>query len=38
VDRGRTGSKHHLITDGGGIPLAASLTAANRNDITELIA
>jgi transposase len=37
VDRGRAGSKHHLITDGGGVPLAASLTAANRNDITELI-
>jgi transposase len=37
VDRGRAGSKHHLITDGGGIPLAASLTAANRNDITEMV-
>ena len=37
VDRGRAGSKHHLITDGNGIPLAASLTAANRNDITEMV-
>jgi transposase len=26
VDRGRTGSKHHLLTDPGGIPLAISLT------------
>jgi transposase len=37
VDRARTGSKHHLITDGGGIPLAVCLSAANRNDISELI-
>lgn len=27
-----------MITDAGGIPLAASVTAANRNDITEMIA
>jgi transposase len=38
VDRGRAGSKHHLITDAGGIPLAVSLTSANRNDITQMIA
>ncbi|MCG8966287.1 IS5 family transposase [Streptomyces sp. CL12-4] len=37
VDRGRTGSKHHLITDGTGIPLAATLTGGNRNDVTQLI-
>ncbi|MFJ3140826.1 IS5 family transposase [Streptomyces sp. NPDC086843] len=37
VDRGRTGSKHHLITDATGIPLAATLTGGNRNDVTELI-
>jgi len=37
VDRGRTGSNHHLITDATGIPLAASLTGGNRNDITQLI-
>jgi len=30
VDRGRTGSKHHLITDATGIPLAATLTGGNR--------
>lgn len=34
VDRGRTGSKHHLITDATGIPLAATLTGGNRNDVT----
>ncbi|WP_107309141.1 IS5 family transposase [Streptomyces sp. TP-A0356] len=37
VDRGRTGSKHHLITDATGIPLAAPLTGGNRNDVTQLI-
>ena len=26
-----------MITDGGGIPLAATLTGGNRNDITQLI-
>ncbi|MGZ3097632.1 hypothetical protein [Streptomyces sp. H72] len=26
VDRSRPGSKHHLIIDGQGIPLAVSLT------------
>lgn len=31
------GSKHHVICDGQGIPLAVTLTAANRNDITELL-
>ncbi len=33
VDRGRTGSKHHLITDAPGIPLAPTLTGGNRNDV-----
>lgn len=37
VDRGRTGSKHHLITDATGIPLAATLTGGNRNDVTQFI-
>lgn len=36
VDRGKPGSKHHVMTDANGIPLACSVTAANRNDITEL--
>ncbi|WP_344329411.1 IS5 family transposase, partial [Streptomyces macrosporus] len=37
VGRGRTGGKHHLITDGTGIPLACTLTGGNRNDVTQLI-
>ena len=37
VDRGRPGSKHHLICDAGGIPLAVTLTGGNRNDVTQLI-
>ncbi|MFE0771633.1 IS5 family transposase [Streptomyces sp. NPDC058861] len=37
VDRARPGSKHHLIVDGQGIPLAVSLTGGNRNDITQLM-
>jgi transposase len=35
VDRGKPGTKHHLITDANGIPLAGSVTAANVNDVTE---
>ncbi len=37
VDRARAGSKHHLITDAGGIPLAISLTGGQRNDVTQLL-
>jgi len=37
VDRGRPGSKHHLLVDGSGIPLAFALTGGNRNDVTQLI-
>jgi DDE family transposase len=37
VDRGRPGSKHHLLVDATGIPLAFSVTGGNRNDITQLI-
>jgi transposase len=36
VDRGKPGSKHHVITDASGIPLACSTTAANRADISEM--
>jgi transposase len=36
TDRAKPGSKHHLITDGGGIPLAAILTGANTPDVNEL--
>ncbi len=37
VDRGRTGSKHHVLVEGHGIPLAVSLTGGNRNDVTQLL-
>ncbi|WP_443048953.1 transposase [Streptomyces sp. M92] len=37
VDRARPGSKHHLIVDGQGTPLAVSLTGGNRNDVTQLL-
>jgi transposase len=37
VDRGKTGSKHHVIVEAHGIPLAATLTGGNRNDVTQLI-
>jgi transposase len=34
VDRGKPGSKLQLVCDGGGLPLAAVVTAANVNDTT----
>ena len=34
TDRRKAGSKHHVLTDAHGIPLVATLTAANRHDIT----
>jgi transposase len=37
VDRGKNGSKHHLIVDAGGVPLASRLTGANRHDVTQLL-
>jgi transposase len=37
VDRGRAGSKHHVLVDATGIPLAWTLTGGNRNDVTQLI-
>ncbi|MEY9911813.1 transposase [Catenulispora sp. MAP12-49] len=37
VDRGKTGSKHHVVVDGHGIPLAAITTGGNRNDVTQLL-
>ena len=36
VDRGKTGSKHHLIVEAHGISLATTLTGGNRNDVTRL--
>jgi transposase len=32
IDRGKPGSKHHLLTDRNGVPLAVVLTAANVHD------
>ena len=37
TDRGKLGSKHHVIVDANGVPLAVSVTAANRNDVLEII-
>lgn len=37
TDRERSGSKHHLVTEAQGIPLALILTGANRNDVTQLL-
>jgi hypothetical protein len=34
VDRGKPGSKLHLVCDGSGLPLTAVITAANVNDTT----
>jgi transposase len=31
------GSKHHLLVDATGIPLAWTLTGGNRNDVTQLV-
>jgi transposase len=36
TDRGKSGSKHHLMTDAQGIPLAATTTAANVNEVTQV--
>ena len=38
VDRARAGSKHHVLTDACGLPLALTLTGGNRNDVTQLLA
>jgi transposase len=38
VDRRKYGSKHHLLVDGKGrVPLAFSVTPANRHDVTQLL-
>jgi transposase len=37
TDRGKSGSKHHLMTDARGIPLSATVTAANVNQVTEAL-
>lgn len=35
TDRSKSGSKHHVLTDAQGIPLAATVTAANVNEATQ---
>ena len=37
TDRARPGSKHHIIVDANGVPLAVRLTGANRHDVMECI-
>jgi transposase len=37
TDRGKSGSKHHVMTDAQGIPLSATVTAANVNDVTQTL-
>ena len=37
MDRAKPGSKHHLAVDANGTPLAATVTAANRHDVTQLL-
>ncbi len=37
VDRRKPGMKHHVLADGGGVPLAAILTGANRHDMIEVL-
>src|SRR5690606_7050724 len=37
TDRRKPGSKHHLITDAQGVPLAVTLTGANAHDVTQLL-
>jgi transposase len=36
TDRSKLGSKHHVMTDAQGIPLAATVTAANVNEVTQV--
>lgn len=37
TDRGKSGSKHHILVEGHGIPLSASTTAANVPEIKRVI-
>jgi transposase len=36
TDRGKSGSKHHILTDAQGVPLAATVTAANVPEVTQV--
>jgi transposase len=37
TDRSKSGSKHHVLTDAHGIPLNAKVTAANVNEVTQVL-
>jgi len=37
TDRGKAGSKYHLVADRNGVPLVVRLTAANAHDATQLL-
>lgn len=37
TDRSRLGTKHHVLVDGKGLPLALRITGANRHDVTQII-
>jgi transposase len=37
TDRSKSGSKHHVMTDAQGVPLSATVTAANVNDVTQAL-
>jgi len=37
TDRGKLGTKHHLVTDAQGIPLAAAATGSNVPDVNEAV-
>ena len=37
TDRGKSGSKHHVLTEAHGIPLTATVTAANVNEVTQVL-
>ena len=37
TDRGKLGTKHHLVTDGQGIPLAVTITGSNVPDVKEAL-
>lgn len=37
TDRRKPGSKHHVATDAGGVPLNVTVTGAHRHDVTQLL-
>jgi transposase len=37
TDRARPGTKHHVMVDGQGVPLAVSITGANTPDVQQLL-